>query len=665
MSSLPIDPPEGSQHRRSGRNRGMLEPPEYTIQEAATKLGIAEQKLRRWDTQGVLVARRTEGGHRRYAREIIDGLAGSVSSVMPHASSDELDQAHQEIKEKRRIIQLLVESESRYRDLVETSHDLIWTTDAVGRFTYLNNGTADIFGTEPSALIGRCFFDFESRPSHVSNRRFLSTLRKHGEVRDYMAHLIAADGTDRWVGINARVWYDKGRIVGLRGTARNVTAQHRAALQIEHLATHDALTGLPNQINLLRTLEQSFAQDDSNGALLRIDIDHFKRVNDEYGHRAGDELLVGVANVIRNVVAYQDATVYRYGGDQFAVHLPSATNAEFEPIAEKLLHAFRQFTPAIEDSTDRLQITASIGIALYPLRRDNVATLLDNAEHAIHDAKASGRDRFVVFKNGSNDAERLNRRANWEHELRSALDENRLELYSQSAICLTGDGSGHRELLARIAGRNGEMIESQQFFRVAESLGLAPEIDLRVVEKVLEHIGKEEDTPDSGRYFVNLSRRSVTEPRWLARFRALLSESSADLGRLVLEISETTAMSNVEAAKTLFETVREAGCGCAIDNFGTGFSSMYYLKQFDVDYLKVDGSLSRELPNDEGSRLFVRTLCDVSKGLNKEVIAERVETSDVLAELRSLGIGYAQGNFVGRPRPCITFDGGAAKVQTP
>jgi len=662
MSSIPTDPPERVQRRRSG---AMLEPPEYTIQEAATKLGVAEQKLRRWDTQGVLVARRTEGGHRRYAREIIDGLAGSVSSVVPlskDGSSDELDRAYQDIKEKRRIIQLLVESESRYRDLVETSHDLIWTTDALGRFTYLNNGAVDIFGMEPSALIGRCFFDFESRPSHVSNRRFLSTLRRHGEVRDYLTHLIAADGSDRWVGINARVRYDKGRILGLRGTAHNVTEQHRAALQIEHRATHDALTGLPNQVSLLRTLEQA-SPDGDKGALLRIEVDRFRRVNLRYGHRAGDELLVAASGVLRSVVADRDASVYRYGGDQFAIHLPGASRADVESLAGDVLHAFRQFTPGVSGSPGNLTVTASIGIALYSSPRDDIATLLDSAERAVNEAKATGRDRYVMFSPGGNDTELTDQRAHWKRELRKALDEDRLELYSQPVISLTETGAGHRELLARIVGRDGEIFESHQFIGVAESLGLAPEIDLRIVEKVLDHLGKEENVKDGDRCFVNLSRRSVAEPHWLARFRALLAGASTGHGRLVFEISEATAMSNVEAAIILFETVKEAGCGCAIDNFGTGFSSMYYLNQFDVDYLKVDGSLSRDLPGDEASRLFIRTLCEVTKGLNKEVIAERVESSDVLDELQSLGIGYAQGHYVGHPRPYITFEGEAARVD--
>src|SRR6185503_6878590 len=228
-----------NRRKRSIRRSMAQDLPEYTIQEAAGRLGIPLQKLRRWDAQGVLVARRTDGGHRRYSREIIDGLAGSAGLPPsekhdPAKSSetgrveDQLAAARRTLKEKRRIIQLLLESESRYRDLVETSHDLIWTTDALGRFTYLNNGCVDIFGLQQKDLIGRCFFDFEAGLAHVSNRRFLSTLRKNGQVKNYLTHLISADGNDRWVGINARVSYDdNGAIIGLRGTARNVTEQHK------------------------------------------------------------------------------------------------------------------------------------------------------------------------------------------------------------------------------------------------------------------------------------------------------------------------------------------------------------------------------------------------------------------------------------------------------
>ncbi len=664
MSSFPIDPSAPQRRTRTGRQAVAVGPPEYTIQEAAAKLGIAEQKLRRWDAQGVLVARRTVGGHRRYAREIVDGLAGSVNLAFQKQDpeNDELARARQDIKEKRRIIQLLIESESRYRDLVETSHDLIWTTDAVGRFTYLNNGTVDIFGLEPTALIGRCFFDFEARPSHVSNRRFLSKLRKDGEVKDYLTHLVAADGTDRWVGINARVWYDNGRIIGLRGTARNVTEQHRAALHIEHLATHDALTGLPNQVSFKREVEEALGNG-GHGALLRIDIDHFKRFNEDYGHRTGDQLLIAVAGILRNLVSDRDAVVYRDTGDQFAVHLTEATSQDAESFAEATLHALRQFTPKLEKSPAVVRVTGSIGIAMYPAQGIEIATLLDNVEHAVNEAQANGGNGFVIYKLAPAESESLDRRTYWQREIRNALDEDRLVLYAQDMISLTPSGAVHKELLARIVRRNGEIIEPRQFIGAAESVGLAREIDLRVIDKVLQFLGKGSGSPDKDCYFVNLSQSSVLDPSWHPQLNAALSAASFDTSRLVFEISEATAMSNIEMTKKIFALLNDAGCGCALDNFGTGFSSMYYLKQFDVDYLKVDGTLIRELANDEASRLFVRALCDVTRGLGKEVIAEKVESPNVLSELHALGIEYAQGHYIARPSPFITLEGSATTIE--
>src|SRR4051812_18006760 len=243
--------------RRNAASRYMAQDiSEYTIQEAAARLGIPLQKLRRWDAQGVLVARRTNGGHRRYAREIIDGLAGPASltandksdPVKPETGrmEDQLAAARRTLKEKHRIIQLLLESESRYRDLVETSHDLIWTTDAEGRFTYLNSASHEIFAVGPKELIGRCFFDFEAGSAHISNRRFLATLKRHGEVKNYVTHVVTARHDDRWIGINARVLLDENStVLGIRGTARDITDQHLATQRIEHLAMHDVLTDLP------------------------------------------------------------------------------------------------------------------------------------------------------------------------------------------------------------------------------------------------------------------------------------------------------------------------------------------------------------------------------------------------------------------------------------
>jgi diguanylate cyclase (GGDEF)-like protein/PAS domain S-box-containing protein len=627
-------------------------PSEYTIQEASAKLGVPVQKLRRWDSQGVLVARRTEGGHRRYAREIIDGLAGSALGTVNDRYEDELAIARKTLREKRRIIQLLLESESRYRDLVETSHDLIWTTDSQGRFTYLNNGALDIFGMQPRDLLGRCFFDFEARPSHISNRRFLSTLRRHGEVKNYITHLISREGNDRWVGINARVSHDEGgQIVGIRGTARNVTEQHEAALQIEYLATHDPLTGLPNRVSLQRTLEHTLSQGDV-GAVLFIDIDHFKYVNDNFGHRSGDQLIVGVSGVLKEAAKDLNGQVFRLGGDEYAVHLPDSLRGHAMRVAEGLLDALRHFRFQSSNQQQRVAgLTASIGIALYPFHGSDVTGLLSNADIAMYQAKDGGRNRFVLYDQDAQGLRRSHHRVQWANKLRDVLDDDRLVLYSQPVVRMADMRTVHYEILSRVRDENGGIMLPSQFIEYAESLGMVQEIDIRVVERVIEHLSMPEHKQRHMRYSVNLSRVSISDPHWVRKFHKMLDAADCARDQLVFEITETAAMSDVDVTQQFIREVKQLGCRFALDDFGAGFSSFYYLKRFDADYLKIDGGFIRDLLTDEGNRIFVKALCDVARGLKKQVIAEWVEDREVMKVLTEIGAEYGQGYLFHRPSP--------------
>ena len=627
-------------------------PSEYTIQEASAKLGVPVQKLRRWDSQGVLVARRTDGGHRRYAREIIDGLAGSSLGTLNDSKyEDELATARKTLREKRRIIQLLLESESRYRDLVETSHDLIWTTDAHGRFTYLNNGALDIFGTQPKELLGRCFFDFEARPSHFSNRRFLSTLRRHGEVKNYITHLLSSDGSDRWVGINARVSHDEnGQLCGIRGTARNVTEQHEAALQIEYLATHDSLTGLPSRVSLQRTLEHAMQLGDV-GAMLFIDIDHFKYVNDNYGHRSGDQLIVGVSGVLKEAAKEFNGQVFRLGGDEYAVHLPESLRGHAMKVAEHLLDALRHYRFQSATQQRVAGLTASIGIALYPFHGSDVTGLLSNADIAMYQAKDGGRNRFVLYDQDAQSLRRTHNRVHWANKLREVLDEDRLVLYSQPVVRLTDLRTVHCEILVRIRDDNGNIVLPSQFIEYAESLGMVQEIDIRVVERLIEYLRQPENQGQKIRYFINLSRVSISDQHWVRRFCNMLAASDVTHNQLVFEITETAAMTDVDVTQQFIRELKQMGCRFALDDFGAGFSSFYYLKRFDVDYLKIDGGFIRDLATDEGNRIFVKALCDVARGLNKQVIAEWVEDREVMKILTEMGTLYGQGYLFYRPAP--------------
>jgi len=624
---------------------------EYTIRQTSELLGIPIQKLRRWDEQGVLAALRTKGGHRRYSKDLIDRLAASLLSSGAEKSSRELATIKRSLAEKRRIIQLLVESEKRYRDLVETSHDLIWITDAQGRFTFLNSAAHDILGLAPKDLVGRCFFDFEVESSHVSNRRFLAMLKRRGEVKNYVTHLRTSRGEDRWIGINARVVADDGGTpFGIRGTARDITEQYLATKRVEHMALHDVLTDLPNRLSLQHTIEGAM-QEGSVGALLFLDIDHFKYVNDNFGHRAGDQLIIGVGSVLRELTRGCDGDLYRLGGDEFAIHLPGGLRQQAIDTAQKALDAVAHYRFQVSDRKIVSNLSASIGIALYPFHGSDLPTLLSNVDIAMYQAKDLGRNRYILSDQASDNLRSTHRRVHWAKRLRDALDEDRLILFSQPVVRLSDGKPVHHEILVRIRDDEGGYIAPGHFIEIAESLGLVQEIDLCVVEKLLAFMRRHQQFGKRLRYFVNLSRVSISDQRWITRFIRLLRDSRADPSQLVFEITETAAMSEIDVTLSFIRQLKEMGCRFALDDFGAGFSSFYYLKRFEVDYLKIDGSFIRDLAVDEGSRIFVRALNDVARGLSKQVIAEWVETPEVLKILTDMGAQYGQGYLFQHPQP--------------
>ncbi|MGZ5137886.1 MAG: putative bifunctional diguanylate cyclase/phosphodiesterase [Burkholderiales bacterium] len=624
---------------------------EYSIQEVSELLGIPIQKLRRWDEQGVLVALRTAGGHRRYAKELIDRLASSGLNATADKASQELATVKRALAEKRRIIQLLLESENRYRDLVETSHDLIWATDAQGRFTYLNTASNDIFGLAPKDFMGRCFFDFEAGAAHISNRRFLALLRKHGEVKNYATHVLTAGREDRWIGINARLTHDdNGEVLGIRGTARDITEQHLASRRIEHLALHDPLTDLPNRHSLQSRIEAALGES-RVGALLFIDIDHFKYVNDNFGHRSGDQLIVGIGSVLRDVMRDCGGELYRLGGDEFAIHLPDALRKQASETAESALDAIRHYRFPATEQRIVSNLSVSVGIALYPFDGGDVPSLFSNVDIAMYQAKELGRNRHVVFDQASDNLRSTHKRIHWAKRLRDALDDDRFCLFAQPVVRLRDQKAVHHEILVRLRDDAGGYILPSTFIELAESLSLVQEIDLQVVEKLLAFMRKHNQVGKKLRYFVNLSRVSISDERWIKRFLSLLKASATDPSQLVFEITETAAMSEVDVTMTFINRLKDMGCRFALDDFGAGFSSFYYLKRFEVDYLKIDGGFIRDLATDEGSRLFVRALNDVARGLNKQVVAEWVESPEVLKLLVEMGAQFGQGYLFRKPVP--------------
>ncbi len=632
---------------RRGRSQVADDSLYYTIQEVSEKLSIPIQKLRRWDQDGVLKAHRSLGGHRRYLRELIDRLA--AQAISPDKTTKELATIKKSLADKQRIIQLLLESEHRYRDLVETSHDLVWTTDPQGRFTYLNNAARDIFGLPPRDLSGRCFFDFEAGNAHIANRRFLSLLKHNGEIKNYVTHVMTARGEDRWIGINARVLLDDNReIMGIRGTARDITEQHIANRRIEHLALHDTLTDLPNRIALHKAIEAGI-ESATPGAVLFLDIDHFKYVNDNFGHHTGDQMIKGVGSALRDMMRDFSGALYRLGGDEFAAHLPGSLRQDAVLVAERALETVQHYRFAPNGSKGISNLSTSIGIALYPFHGSDVTGLLSNVDIAMYQAKEHGRNRYVLFDNGSDRMRSTHKRVHWAKKLRDAIDDDRLVLYSQPVVRLSDQKPVHHEILLRIRDDDGKIILPGNFIEVAESLGLIQELDMRVVEKLLLHMHQNNLMGKKLRYFVNLSRVSISDQNWIKRFINMLSISKADPSQLVFEITETAAMSEIDVTLSFIRKLKEMGSRFALDDFGAGFSSFYYLKRFEVDYLKIDGSFIRDLAIDDSNQVFVKALNDVAKGMSKQVIAEWVETTEVLKLLQDMGAQFGQGYLFKQP----------------
>lgn len=617
----------------------------YTIEQTAQLLGISAQKLRRWDEQGVLTAMRTEGGHRRYPKELVDRLVQASHAGTGHdATTLELASVKRTLAEKRRIIQLLIESEGRYRDLVETSHDLIWQTDAEGRFTYLNAAAYEIFGLAPSDLIGRCFFSFEANGAHVPNRRFLSVLRRSGEMQNFVTHLTTARGEDRWIGINARITRDEnGAVLGIRGTARDVTQQHLAIRRAEHVAMHDTLTDLPNRNALQRQIEASL-QASQVGALLLVDMDHFKRVNAVFGHGSGEQLVIGLSGVLRSVARSRNGELYRIGEDRFMLHLPEALREDALGAAAAVLAAVQNYRLAMDRNRVVSNVTASIGIAMYPFHGADWNALLAAVDSATHQAKDEGRNRVAMFNPASDALRATHRRTHWSRLIADALQQDEIALCTQPAVRIRDGSVLHHEILLRIRDEQGRWTDSAQFMATAESLGFAPALDQRVVARVLAHMhdqGSQWRQPCA----VNVCAASIADTNWTRELGEMLRASAVPAGRLVFEISERSAMENIDATAAFISQLRSLGARAALDDFGAGFSSFYYLRHFEVDYLKISNAFTRELDDNPESRAFVRAVTGLARDLRRQVIAKGVESAPMLKLLRESGALYAQGRY--------------------
>ncbi len=442
----------------------------------------------------------------------------------------------------------------------------------------------------------------------------------------------------------------EGQALYLIAQIQDISERKELARRLEFLVDHDFLTGLFNRRHFEEALAQEVkraARYGAPGAVLLIDLDNFKEVNDRFGHMAGDDLLKGIGGLLRHRMRHTD-TLARVGGDEFAVLLPQTGAEAAQVVADEFVKALGRQTAVLADQS--IRITASVGVALFDGL--NATDVLAHADLAMYEAKQAGRNRFVICRPGAAGTDPESARHKEAERIREAIREERFVLFWQPILDLETMRIDRYEILLRLPGSgDGEPLLPNSFLYVAERFGLITAIDGWVVRKTVALIAAHSRAGRKLVLHVNLSSKSICDPKFVGIVEEALVEGGIDPSCLVLEITETAAIANLEQARVFADRLRRRGCVLALDDFGAGFASFYYLKNFPFDYLKIDGEFIRGLSGNPVDRLVVQAIVGIARGMGKKTVAEFVGDADTARLLRESGVDYAQGYHVGPPRP--------------
>jgi diguanylate cyclase (GGDEF)-like protein len=420
--------------------------------------------------------------------------------------------------------------------------------------------------------------------------------------------------------------------------------------RLQHLVNHDDLTGLCNRRRLEQQLELVVAQARKKGkisALLYVDLDHFKVINDAEGHAAGDRLLIEVANVFRHEIGMA-GLLARISSDEYTVLFEDITEDEALKVAERVRQVMENFQFTTNNNT--YHIGTSIGVAIInPGDIITSSEILARADQACYVAKTHGRNIVHLFSKEDTEMLTLRSAIHWVPLIRDALAHNKFMLVFQPVLDLKNKTITHYETLIRMIGNDGKLIEPNNFIPVAEKMGLIHDIDLWVVNRAIDILHELPEKHKNTSFNINLSSHAFQDTALLPLLKEKLAGTGIDAGRITFEITETAAIANFSQTREMIMNIRELGCRFALDDFGSGFSSFNYIKEFPVDYLKIDGAFISNLLHDQVDQTLIKSMIEIAKKLNKKTVAEFVESKKVLDLLIQYGADYAQGYFIGKP----------------
>lgn len=550
----------------------------------------------------------------------------------------------------------LQEAESRYRDLVESSRDLIWSIDKDKRWTFVNSAAKHIYGVDPAEMIGCSVHEF-TEPEYKAREQ--AAFNALWDGRDWLSFESVhrnRDGSLHHLNFIARGRKDKhGRVMAINGIARDVTEYKMYERKLAYQASHDALTGLFNRNYLRQELERMLARvarGSSGGVLMFLDLDQLKFINDTLGHGVGDRLLVEAARLMKDHVREGDLLA-RYGGDEFTVLLYNTDAQGARTVAENLRARFGEFQ--FLEGGNAYSLTCSIGLAAIDDSVKSADECLSRAERACNNAKTLGRNQVVFHAELEKEQASIQDVA-WIDRIKELMEEERFQLVYQPIMAIATGSIYDYEVLVRMVEREGHLLMPGAFMPTAERLGLIRQLDRCVVPKAIQQLAELRGAGRSVRFSINLSSPAMRDEVLLQSIGDVLAETKLDPSVLTFEIKETVAVADLVAAADFIRAVKGMGLRVVLEQFGLGVSSFTYLKHLPVDALKIDGCYVQGLSHSVVNQVVVRSINQVAHALGKVTIAPQVENKEVLTLLRDLGVDYAQGYFVGRPELSIGAD---------
>ncbi|KOO13987.1 diguanylate cyclase [Vibrio xuii] len=609
------------------------------------------QKIKQFFSEG------TTDTNAQFEAEIWHAELGSMVLELSFKPIPSLNSGKQFLLEARDITSRKITEERLFQREANLSHYydqqpiMMLTLDDQNRIQQVNQFAEQLLGYTSDQLLGHRLREFYLHEDAIIPRQVLlqpkqalkGVWRREIEYRHNDGHTV-------WIRENIRPLVESGHLLIV---GEDVTATRQLSDQLQYQAEHDLLTGTYSRNYFETELNKALAEVESytrTHAMLYIDLDQLKVLNDTAGHEAGDAAIQFCASMLEEVLPY-NTILARLGGDEFAILLKDCTEVDAKKLASTIINTLSEHPFIWEDI--RLSLNCSIGIRLIDHTALSPQMVHAQADTACHVAKEEGRNRYSLYCLDDKELRRREQEMESVNLVHDALANQRIELFAQQILSLTDSETGmHFEILIRIKNAQGEYISPGIFMPASERYNIAHLLDKQVVTQTLDWLAENDQALEQlSLCSINLSGHSMGNKEFIAFLLDKLESSSVPCEKICLEITETAAMSNMNQAIEFFTQLKELGCRIALDDFGSGLSSFGYLKKLPVDIVKIDGLFVRDIDVNEMDHLMVRSINDLARQMGKKTVAEFVENTRIIEQLMELQVDYAQGYIIGKPKP--------------